>query len=65
MILERVMYFHLGFGLLVVSDVLHRFFLPVELDFLTSCVWGVFSIEGDEKLCVINQGISHTEVVLH
>ena len=58
------MYFHLGIGLLVAAAVLHRFVLPVELAFLTSCGQGVFSIEGDGHFCVINQGILCMEVVL-
>ena len=65
MILEEVIYFHLGIGLLVAAAVLHRFVLPVKLDFLPICGQGVFSIEGDGYFCVINQWISRTKFVLY
>ena len=64
MILEEVIYFHLGLGLLVATAVLDRFFLPVELAFFPRCVRGVFSIEGNGHFCMINQGILRTDIVL-
>ena len=65
MLPEEVMYFHLGLGLIVAADIIHRLVLPIELAFFPSCGRGVISIYGQGSFCVENQGISRTEVILH
>ena len=59
------MHFHLGLGLLLVAAVLHRFLLPVKLAYLSGCGRVVFYIEGNGNFCMINQGISCTELFLN
>ena len=57
--------FYLEISLLVATAVLHMIFLPTKLVCLPSCERGNISIYGEGPFCMINQGILHTEVVLH